>query len=263
MNELNDEPTQEYDDDLIALLEAVWGEGFMSPGGPEEIDRILQSLDLAGKSVLDIGCGLGGGDVHIAATHHASVTGIDIEPHLVERAERLALARGVSGQARFQCVEPGPLPFEAAQFQVVTSKDSIIHIEDKHALSADIFRVLAPGGCFAASDWLAGYEGEPSPEMLAYVKAEGLDFGLANVDTYRDALQTAGFVDVEVVDRNEWYRHRAREERENLAGPLYAELVNVCGVEFVDHEIDVWDKMIVVLDRGELRPTHLRAQKPS
>ena len=27
MNDLNDEPTQEYDDDLIALLEAVWGRG--------------------------------------------------------------------------------------------------------------------------------------------------------------------------------------------------------------------------------------------
>ena len=36
-----------------------------------------------------------------------------------------------------------------------------------------------------------------------------------------------------------------------------------CGVDFVDHEIDVWDKMIVALDRGDLRPTHLRAQKPS
>lgn len=135
--------------------------------------------------------------------------------------------------------------------------------EDKHTLSADIFRVLKAGGWFAASDWLAGYEGDASAEMLAYVEAEGLDFGLANAATYRDALQTAGFVEVEVVDRNEWYRRCAREERENLAGPLYAGLVGVCGGEFVDHEIDVWDKMIVVLDRGDLRPTHLRARKPS
>jgi len=30
----------------------------------------------------------------------------------------------------------------------------------------------------------------------------------------------------------------------------------------VDHEIEVWDKMIVALEQGQLRPTHLRGRKP-
>jgi hypothetical protein len=37
-NSANNDHEQEYDDELIALLEAVWGEGFMSPGGCEEVD---------------------------------------------------------------------------------------------------------------------------------------------------------------------------------------------------------------------------------
>lgn len=49
--------TQEYDDQLTVFLEAVWGEGFMSPGGTDEVDRYLTDIDLAGRSVLDIGCG--------------------------------------------------------------------------------------------------------------------------------------------------------------------------------------------------------------
>ena len=34
---MSEESFQEYDGDLIALLEAVWGEGFMSPGGTDNV----------------------------------------------------------------------------------------------------------------------------------------------------------------------------------------------------------------------------------
>ena len=88
---MSEEASQEYDDDMVALLEAVWGEGFMSPGGTGEVDRYLQGVNLAGSSVLDIGCGLGGVDVHLVKQHRAEkLTGIDIDPDLIERCDRLA-----------------------------------------------------------------------------------------------------------------------------------------------------------------------------
>ncbi len=255
---------QEYDDNLMALLEGVWGEGFMSPGGTDEVDRYLDGIDLSGKSVLDIGCGLGGVDIHLVRRHRAGrVTGIDIEDWLIERCRTLAQKHDLGDRAEFKLVEPGPLPFADSSFGAVTSKDSIIHIADKHALAADIFRVLEPDGWFVASDWLAGYEGEPSAAMQAYLVAEGLDFGLASAAAYRDALAAAGFADIEIVDRNDWYRTVARAERDNMAGALFAGLESQVGREFLEHEIDVWDKMIVALDEGQLRPTHLRGRKPA
>lgn len=257
------EPTQEYDDDMTALLEAVWGEGFMSPGGTEEVDRVLEGLDLTGLAALDLGCGLGGATVHIAQRYGVgSIVGIDIEDNLIKASTELASRAGLSDTARFLLVEPGPLPVADASLDMVFSKDSIIHIADKHALARDIFRCLKPGGWFAASDWLAGYTSTPSPEMRAYVEAEGLDFGLASAEVYEAALEAAGFVDIHIIDRNPWYKQEARRERDNMKGTLYAGLESTVGKEFLEHEIDVWEKMIVALDQGELRPTHLRACKP-
>mgnify|MGYP001819797273 FL=1 len=254
---------QEYDDDLIAVLESVWGKGFMSPGGSAEVDRVLDGLDLSGLTILDIGCGLGGATVHIAQAYGPNkVIGIDIEDNLIDRCRQLAARAGTGENVEFLKVEPGPLPVAGGSLDVVFSKDSIIHIADKDALASDIFRALKPGGWFAASDWLAGYTDQPSPEMQAYVEAEGLDFGLASAATYEQAMKTAGFEEITLLDRNDWYKQEARLERDNMKGSLYANLESTVGTTFLEHEIDVWDKMIVALDQGQLRPTHMRARKP-
>ncbi len=256
------ESDQEYDEAFITLLEGVWGEGYLSPGGGAEIDELLQGVSIAGTRVLDIGCGTGGPDVHLMREHNAgSVTGIDVEALLIKRCRRLAEKHGLGARLQFDWVDPGPLPYDDASFDVVFSKDAIIHISDKAALARELYRVLAPGGRFVASDWLAGYEGEPSPQMQAYLDAEGLDFGLASAARYRAALLGAGLTDVSVRDRNAWYRRTAREERARLAGPLYQPLSKTLGAGYVDAQIRTWDTMIVALDRGDLRPSHLFARK--
>ena len=72
-------------------LQFMWGKGFLSPGGPEEVRQMLAGQDLTGKIVLDVGAGLGGIDVLLAREHGAAeVVGIDVEPQLIEAARALA-----------------------------------------------------------------------------------------------------------------------------------------------------------------------------
>ncbi len=109
---MTEQATQEYDDNLMALLEAVWGEGFMSPGGVDEVDRYLNGIELTGLSVLDIGCGLGGIDVHLVKRHGAAmVTGMDVVQALMDSWDLLGQKYEVPAQIECICVEAGPLPF--------------------------------------------------------------------------------------------------------------------------------------------------------
>ncbi len=252
-----------YNERLIGILERVWGDGWLSPGGPEEVKRLLQGLVLSGKSVLDIGCGAGGVDVSLVREHGAGyVTGIDVEDTVLAHARGRAEKAGYADRIGVVKVVPGPLPFPPQSFDVVFSKDSIVHIPDKHALMREVYRVLKPGGWFAASDWLIGHDGEPSPMMKAYIASEGLDFGMASPARYGDAMKKAGFQDIETHSRNAWYRDKAREELAMLKGPLYDEAIKTLGREFVDHNIEIWSNMLPVLVSGEHCPTHLRARKP-
>jgi phosphoethanolamine N-methyltransferase len=248
---------------MVDMLQAVWGEGFLSPGGPEEVARLVAEAKLEGLSLLDIGCGAGGIDIALVRAHRAGyVTGIDVEDTVLACARALIAREGLSSRIGVLKVAPGPLPFPPGCFDVVFSKDSIVHIPDKQALMAEVFRVLKRGGSFIASDWLIGHDGPPSPQMAAYIEAEGLDFGMASPARYQDAMRGAGFVDVTTTSRNAWYREAARQELERLRGPVGAAAARIVGQEFVDQNIAVWSRMIPVLESGEHCPTHLRARKP-
>ena len=144
---------------------------------------------------------------------------------------------------------------------MVFSKDSIIHIPDKEAMALDSFRVLKPGGQFAASDWLMSHDGPPSDEMADYIAAEGLDFAMASPERYARAMADAGFGEVELVNRNLWYAEVAAEELAELSGPNRAGWENRHGKEFITHQIDIWERLVGVLRKGEHCPHHVRGRK--
>ena len=83
------------------------------------------------------------------------------------------LPQYLQDQIELQLVKPGRLPFGNACFDIVFSKDSIIHIPDKQALFSEVFRVLRPGGWLVMSDWYCS-EAPFTEEMSNWVERTGL-----------------------------------------------------------------------------------------
>jgi phosphoethanolamine N-methyltransferase len=102
----------------------------------------------------------------------------------------------------------------------------------------------------------------PSPAMRAYMAAEGLSFSMSPPARYAAALRAAGFVDVELCDRNAWYRERVRQELVQIRGPLYERLCEAAGRAETDRNVHVWEKLCAVVESGELRPGHFRGTRP-
>lgn len=253
---------QEYDDDFVSLLEAVWGVGFLSPGGAEEVEKIIGEADLYNKYILDIGCGTGGITQFLMKRYQPhGIVGVDVEQSLIEKCRARATETGMGEGLTYRHIQPGPLPFPDSSFDIVFTKDSLVHVEDKPSISDEVFRVLKPDGWFLASDWMCT-EGPLSREMKQYIELEDLGFGMGHQREYADAMEKSGFSRIRFKDRNEWYRPIAREETKRLSGGLYDQLVSRVGKELVDHEIKTWEALVVVLERGELRPTHWKAKKP-
>lgn len=252
----------EYDEDLIALLQLVWGEGFLSPGGPDAIRAIVADHDLTDQRVLDIGCGLGGIDVLLAREYGATVVGIDVEADLVRRAREHAAEQALADRVGFVHVVPGPLPFDDADFDVVFSKDSWIHVEDKRGLFAEAYRVLRPGGRLLAGDWMRGPE-PFSSHMEYFFELEGLTYHMETLENAGRMIADAGFEAVELEDITDEYREQAHHEYDQMRGPWLPRMRELLGEDKAMHFVENWRALTVVLDRGELRPGRLRARRPA
>lgn len=254
------ETEPEYDQNFIARLELMWGEGFLSPGGAEEARAIASNTEIAGKRVLDIGSGAGGAALLLARELGASrVVGIDVVPTLVERARQLA--SGIDN-VRFEVVEPGPFPFEPESFDVVFTKDALLHFPDKTRAFAEIYRVLVPCGVFIGSDWLAGENIARCPAWARFLELRRPSFAMVDAETMVAAIGRAGFVDVRTLDRNAWFAVAAERDVETVEGPLRAPLLGLLGEAGYREWLDVRNAIAGAARSGALRPTHLFARKP-
>lgn len=252
----------EYHDNMITMLELIWGEGYMSPGGPGNVAKLLAGLETQGKRILDIGCGIGGPAFEMAQTFNAEVVGIDLEAPLIQRAINAAERKDLSDRCTFQTVEAGPLTFADESFDIVVSSGAITQTNDTAAILDECYRVLRPGGYLTCYDWTKS-EGAYSEDMLYWLKMEGLTYALKTLDDYASELRNSGFTGVEVEDASEWYRMRVNYEYRLIIGDLYPRMVELLGKQDADHFVENWRAMVTVCDKGEMRQGYCRGYRPA
>ena len=252
-----------YPPEFVAGLQMQWGAGFLSPGGPEEVCEIFTGVNVAGKTVLDIGCGIAGPAMVIAKDLGASkVVGIDIENYLIETGCSNVVEAGLDGRVELKLVEVGPLPFPEASFDIVFSKDSLIHVEDKTTLYKEVLRVLKPGGVFAASDWLRGEDAEERDGYNEWRSLAVLEFTMQTDEETQREMRSAGMTNVRTKDRSKQYVNVVAEEIAMMHEPDWREqFVSAFGEAAYARKLAVRAANGRAAECGGLRLTHLYGQK--
>jgi SAM-dependent methyltransferase len=101
-----------------------------------------------GARVLEVGCGPGHLSVRMARQFGLDVTGLDLDPDMIEiaRANAGASAAGAEHQPTYVVGDVASMPFPDASFDLVVSTLSMHHWADATAALAEIGRVLRPRG---------------------------------------------------------------------------------------------------------------------
>ncbi|CAN1266843.1 Phosphoethanolamine N-methyltransferase [Linum perenne] len=163
----------QYKSTGILRYERVFGQGYVSTGGIETTKEFVGKLDLKpGQKVLDVGCGIGGGDFYMAENFDVEVVGIDLSINMVSIA--LERAIGLKCAVEFEVADCTKKTYPDNTFDVIYSRDTILHIQDKPALFRSFYKWLKPGGKVLISDYCR-CAGTPSDEFAEYIKQRGYD----------------------------------------------------------------------------------------
>src|SRR3954451_25201324 len=163
-------------DGLKARLRETWMAGdydrfsrYMEQGA-----RIFyEQVDVpAGCKLLDVA--FGSGQVALwGARGGVNVTGVDIAPNLVQRAQARAKAEGLN--ARFVEGDAEALPFEDAEFDVVTSLVGAMFAPRPELVARELLRVCSPGGTIAMGNWTGeGFVGQMFKTSAKFIAPSGM-----------------------------------------------------------------------------------------
>ena len=111
---------------------------------PLRLEWINQRIPLAGKNVIDVGCG-GGILAESMAKKGATVTGIDLSDKALKVADLHGLESGVS--VRYKKIPAEEMAeLEPGQFDVVTCMEMLEHVPDPASIIRACTKMVKPGG---------------------------------------------------------------------------------------------------------------------
>lgn len=107
----------------------------------------FDEADVKGRDVLDFGCGSGALSRVAAEAGASSVTGMDLNPELIEQARRIGAARDLKVEPRFLVASDSKridLPCDTVD--LILCFDVLEHVIDIEEIVVEWRRVLRPGG---------------------------------------------------------------------------------------------------------------------
>jgi ubiquinone/menaquinone biosynthesis C-methylase UbiE len=180
--------------------------------------EIIEALSLTANShVLDLGSGLGGPARTLAELTGCTITGVDLTPEFCEVATALSVWTGLSERTSFQVGDAKATGLPDAAVDAALTVHVAMNIADKHALYAEAFRVLRPGGRFVVYDVLQG-EGGDVLYPVPWANDSSTSF-LATSEEMLELLPAAGFEIISEVDSSDeslvWFQQmRDRIQRD-------------------------------------------------
>lgn len=252
----------QYTKKRILRYEWMYGETFVSTGGLRTTQDFCRRLRLGPSTrVLDIGVGTGGSAFYLAREFGCHVTGVDLSRNMVAIAEerRLKLSEEMQTRLEFKIADITTVNYPASTFDVIYSRDSILHIADKLTLYRRCLSWLKPGGQLLISDFCQGDQ-SLSEEFVKY--RDHFGYHLLTVSEYGRVIQEAGFEKVEAIDNTKYFVRCLTEDIASFKGRKDDFIKEFTQTDF-DEIVDHWESKIRFGTEGSQAWGLLQASKPS
>merc|ERR1712051_582398 len=231
--------THQYARKGILLYERIFGDTYVSTGGESTTAKFcseLQSHSLKPHDkILDVGCGIGGSAFYMAKRFGVQVYGYDLSVNMINIANDLRMEQkaNVKHAVQFYVEDATLMDYPDQFYDMVYSRDTILHIKDKKALFEMFYRTLKPGGKVVITDYCHGDKPQHSQHFV--------DDEATNM--------TPGFIDIL---KGEVYDFRQKEHA----------IIDEFSQKEFDYIVDGWTAKIKRCSAGDQAWGYFVAKKP-
>lgn len=197
---------QGWSADRPQILQIIWGEGEVAPGGEYLNKMMVAPLGLqADHSVLDLAAGLGNFARLLAHKFNLYVTGMEADPQLAAAGMALSTHQG---KAKHASVAPYDLVSFTAEkhYDVVIARELFFRVPDKKAFFTQLAKSLKPKGQVVFTDYVVEPTDRNQTPILEWLGFEAGAAPLA-MEELKEALKAAG-LDVRVMDDQTPFIHQ-------------------------------------------------------
>lgn len=160
-------------------------------------------------------------------------------------------------KVRFEIGDVTKHDYPAGFFDVIYSRDSLLHVKNKRTLFERLKMWLKPGGKIFFTDYICG----PKPwsdEFIVYVEQRGYD--LLTKDEYESMLKCIGFTNVRALDKTDMFIEYLNKELNGLLG-MKQQFIEEFSESDFNYLVDGWNEKIVRSNQGHQKYGAFYAEK--
>jgi cyclopropane fatty-acyl-phospholipid synthase-like methyltransferase len=254
---------EQWNAERVAILESVYGEGALTPGGLVAIATLVKPFGLdPTMNVLEFGAGIGGAARMLGKEFDAWTTGIEGSQVLVDIAHERAEKAGLSKKAPVLFDNLEKPDIRSRFYNGIYSRDALYAVGLKDALLANLVQGLKAQGMLTFIDYVAADDlALVSAEIAAWKKREPAKVHLWTAERYQKAL-TMQKLDVRTVeDISEEVRHDILTAWGDYLKGLDTRKLAPARAKALVREAELWAARHTVLASGRLRSVRVCAIK--
>jgi SAM-dependent methyltransferase len=248
-------PLDAWSKSRIKVAELIWGDGFNFPGSADHVVELVKPFGLnKEKSLLDLGCGLGGGTRAIAKEFGAYVEGMEHSPGLAKAGMEMSEKAGLAKKASIVAYDPMKVYFTPRRYDAVFARMVLWNLPDKKRLLGEIDKGLKPKGQLTFTDYTLKADAAGEPAVQAWLKAEHSTVAPCTLEDFTAIL---GELKIEIRIAEDMTHDFRR-----LVTEGWAKLVKLLGggstlapeeAQALVREAELWRTRIALLDSGSLQ----------